>query len=83
LIGTEGSSPKIRLLPGGQTEAQKLFGEISAGGTPVKGTTYPGTLVDLPNGGGQVGFRLTSTSGPPTIDVRVPGLRIREIKFLP
>jgi hypothetical protein len=34
-------------------------------------------------GGGSIGLRPVSTSGPPTIDVRIPGLGIREIKFVP
>jgi hypothetical protein len=82
LIGQAGTSSGIRILQGGQTAAEALFGQLSKGGEIVKGTSYPGTLVRLP-GGGQVGFRPTSTSGPPTIDVNIEGLGIREIKFLP
>jgi hypothetical protein len=82
LIGEAGSSSSIRILPGGAAEAEALFGQLSTGGEVVKGTSYPGTLVRLP-GSGTVGFRPVSTSGPPTIDVKVNGLGIREIKFLP
>ncbi|HEX8701727.1 MAG TPA: hypothetical protein VF815_23060 [Myxococcaceae bacterium] len=82
LIGEEGSSPQVRILKGGLNEAQKLFEQLSAGGTPIQATTYPGTLVRLPTGG-TVGLRPVSTSGPPTIDVRIPGIGIREIKFTP
>jgi hypothetical protein len=82
LIGEEGSGPQIRIVKGSLSEAQKLFDQLSAGGTPIQGTTYPGTLVRLP-AGGTVGLRPVSTSGPPTIDVRVPGVGIREIKFSP
>ena len=39
-------------------------------------------VVELPNGGGIVKYRPTSTSGPPTIDVDIRGIGIREIKFL-
>ena len=76
-----GSSSRIRHLAGGQEEAEALFGQLRQSGTVVEGTKYPGTLIRLP-GGGQVGFRPVSTSGPPTIDVRIKGLGIREIKFL-
>lgn len=82
LIGSEGSSSQIRILKGGLTEAQRMFEQLSAGGAGVMGTTYPGALVRLP-GGGTIGLRSVSTSGPPTIDVRVPGIGIREIKFIP
>lgn len=82
LIGQAGTSSRIRILQGGQTEAEALFGQLSKDGQLVEGTSFPGTLIRLP-GGGQVGFRLRSTSGPPTINVSVDGLGIREIKFLP
>lgn len=82
LIGAEGSSPKIRIIKGGLRDAEKLFEQLSGSGTRVTGTSYPGSLVRLPNGG-TVGLRPSSTSGPPTIDVTVPGIGIREIKFLP
>jgi hypothetical protein len=82
LIGEEGSSPQIRIVKGSLREARQLFEQLSAGGTLLPGTTYPGTLVRLPTGG-TVGLRPVSTSGPPTIDVRIPGIGIREIKFIP
>jgi hypothetical protein len=82
LIGQAGSSSRIRILKGGQAEAEILFRRLSSGGELVRGTSYPGSLVRLP-GGGQVGFRPTSKSGPPTIDVFIEGIGIREIKFLP
>jgi hypothetical protein len=82
LIGSEGTSSQIRILKGGLSEAQGLFEQLSADGTPVTQSTYPGTLVRLPNGG-TIGLRPVSTSGPPTIDVRIPGIGIREIKFVP
>ena len=83
LIGRAGTSKKIRFLEGGATEAETLFKQLTAGGRAVEGSSYPGQLVDLP-GGGRIGFRPTSTSGPPTIDVMgVEGLSVREIKFIP
>lgn len=82
LIGTEGSSSKIRIIKGGLQEAEKLFEQLSGSGTRVTGSSYPGPLVRLPNGG-TVGLRSSSTSGPPTIAVTVQGIGIREIKFIP
>ncbi|MFB1484325.1 RHS repeat-associated core domain-containing protein [Corallococcus sp. RDP092CA] len=82
LIGQAGTSSQIRILQGGKAEAEALFGQLSKGGEVVAGSKYPGTLVRLPDGG-TVGFRPVSTSGPPTIDVTVKGLGIREIKFIP
>ncbi|WNG34029.1 hypothetical protein F0U61_10555 [Archangium violaceum] len=82
LIGSEGTSTQIRILKGGLSEARGLFDRLSVAGTVITETTYPGTLVRIP-GGGTIGLRPVSTSGPPTIDVRVPGIGIREIKFVP
>jgi hypothetical protein len=80
LIGEPGTSPRIRMLPGGPAEAEAMFHELSKGGKVITGTKYPGTRVSLPDGG-TIGYRSTSTSGPPTIDVAIDGLGIREIKF--
>jgi uncharacterized protein RhaS with RHS repeats len=87
LIGKALSSPKIRGLTGSTDEASQLYERLAKLGEPVDAASlakpYPGSLVDLP-GGGRVGFRSVSSSGPPTIDIMgVKGLGIREIKFLP
>ncbi|MDC0711101.1 hypothetical protein POL68_21710 [Stigmatella sp. ncwal1] len=82
LIGEAGSGPQVRIVKGSMHEAQDFFSRLSARGTLMQGTTYPGTLMRL-HTGGTVGLRPVSTSGPPTIDVRIPGIGIREIKFIP
>jgi len=82
LICRPGSSRRIRLLKGGAEEALTFFQRLSKGGRAVKNSSFPGTLIDLP-GGARVGFRPASTSDPPTIDVFVKGLGVREIKFIP
>lgn len=74
-IGTKGSKPSIRELPGGQKAADDLFDDLSVGGNPIIVPGYPGKLVDLP-GGGRVGLRPKSGSGEPTIDVNIPGIPI-------
>lgn len=81
LIGQAGSSSQVRLLQGGQAEAGQLFQQLSKGGETVKGTNYPGALMRIGEEA-TVGLRPTSKSGPPTIDVNIPGLNIREIKFI-
>ena len=80
-IGTEGSKASIREVSGGQKAADDLFEELTAGGQAVTVPTYPGKIVNLP-AGGRVGLRVASTSGEPTIDVDIPGIPIKKIKFV-
>lgn len=80
-IGTTGSDPSIREVPGGQTDAEDLFNDLAVGGNAVNVPTYPGRMLDLP-GGGRVGLRPKSKSGPPTIDVDIAGIPIKKIKFV-
>ena len=80
-IGQAGSNTGIRIVPGGLTAAQQLFDQLTVDGT-VLPSSYPGTLVSLPDDAGTVGLRMTGTSGDiPTIDVNIPGMNLREIKF--
>jgi len=88
-VGTSNSTKWV--LWGGGWNAEALGGTstwvapvlLSGACTrPLSSIAYPGPLVRLPNGG-TVGLRPSSTSGPPTIDVTVQGIGIREIKFLP
>jgi hypothetical protein len=69
------------VVPGGQVAAEALFDALTPGGIPVIMPTYPGQLVDLP-GVGRVGLRPVSESGEPTIDVDIPGIPIKKIKFV-
>ncbi len=81
-IGEPGDSSGVRIMPGGAQGAQEKFGEAvtALGGKIVDKPTYPGTAAELP-GGGFIGLRPESKSEPATIDVNVPGLGVREIKF--
>ncbi len=79
-LGQPGSSPDIREVPGGLNEAYDMFAELTNGATPVTDSTHP-NLFRLP-GGGTVGLRAVSKAGPPTIDVNIPGIPIRKIKFV-
>jgi hypothetical protein len=82
LVGEAGTSSRIRILQGGEAEARAFFEQLSRGGRVVEHPTFPGTMVELP-GGGLIRYRPVSTSGPPTIDVSIEGVGIREIKFKP
>jgi hypothetical protein len=79
-VGVPGTRPGIRELPGGMAAAQDMFDKLKAGGTPDTPPSYPGRRYKLP-GGGWVGLRPASKSGPPTIDVNIPGIPIDKIKF--
>jgi hypothetical protein len=80
-IGTKGSKESIREVPGGQRAADDLFDELTVGGKQVSVPTYPGKMVNLPSGG-RVGIRTKSKSGEPTIDLDIPGIPIKKIKFI-
>jgi hypothetical protein len=90
-IGVKATGPRasarLREVSGGRAEAERLFQELTQGGKDVTPTSYPGTLVELPNGRGIVGYRPASKSGPPTIDVNVVDaagqpIPIEKIKFI-
>jgi hypothetical protein len=81
LIGAKGNKSSIREVPGGERAANDLFDDLTTGGQLVTIPTYPGTMFDLP-GGGRVGLRPKSKSGEPTIDVDIPGVPIKKIKFV-
>ncbi len=83
-IGDEGSRPEIRELPGGRQGAQDMFDHLSKGGKVINDPDYPGTRVELPDGGGYVGFRPVSSpksGGAPTVDINVPGVPIDKLKY--
>jgi type II secretory pathway pseudopilin PulG len=52
-------------------EMQQLFDRLSAEGTPIRGSRYPGDIVELPDGT-RVGLRPVSRSGGETIDLFKP-----------
>jgi hypothetical protein len=90
-IGVKGTGPRasarLREVTGGQAEAERIFRELTQGGVDVTPAGYPGTLIQLPNGRGTIGYRPASRSGPPTIDVNVVDaagqpIPIEKIKFV-
>lgn len=81
------ASARLREVGGGQADAERLFRELTQGGTGVTPAGYPGTMIELPNGRGTVGYRPASKSGPPTIDVKAVDasgrpIPITKIKFV-
>jgi hypothetical protein len=81
------ASPRVREVPGGQAEAERLFQELTHGGKDVTPAGYPGTLIELPNGRGTIGYRPASKSGPATIDVKAVDaagqpIPIKKVKFV-
>lgn len=90
-IGVKGAGPRaparLREVTGGQTAAESVFQELSRGGKDITPVGYPGTLIELPNGRGIIGYRPASKSGPATIDVKVVDttgqpIPIKKIKFV-
>jgi hypothetical protein len=82
MIGQPGSSPCIRLTPGGVAAANQMFQELAQNGIDVTPPGHTGTLIEL-KGQGHVGYRaVSSKNGPPTIDVNLPGVaRIQKVEF--
>jgi hypothetical protein len=82
-IGVKGTgkraSARLREVPGGATEAERLFRALTQGGKDITPAGYPGTLIELPNGRGTVGYRPASKSGAPTIDVNAVDASGRQI----
>ena len=86
IIGKAGSNASIRELTGGMKAAQSYWSRlVTSGAKPILGSSYKGTLMQLPNGG-TVGFRTMMSRSPgttATIDVNVPGLFQGKLKFNP
>src|SRR5437868_4652955 len=90
-IGAKATGPyasaRLREVQGGPAEADDMFKELTHGGRDITPAGYPGTLVELPNGRGTIGYRPASKSGPPTIDVNAVDpagqpIPIEKIKFV-
>lgn len=85
LIGTAGTNKTIRMVTGGQEAALDMFKKlVRTTGATVSHKEGLDGFAQLA-GGGTLKYRAFSTfgAGLPTIDVTVPGLSIREIKFGP
>jgi len=72
-----GRSGRVKIVDSAD-ELVDVFGRLSRGGKSVEGTSYPGRMVELPDGT-RVGIRPGSTSGGPTIDIYFPGGGQRKI----
>jgi hypothetical protein len=74
-------------MRGGQAEAERILQELTQGGKDITRAGYPGTLIELPNGRGTIGYQPASKSGPPTIDVNAVDaagrpIPVEKIKFV-
>ncbi len=74
------SGSKVRRVSEDPIEAAVLFSVLKALGRRANLPTYPGRRVEIP-GLGYVGYRLSSKSGEPTIDVSVSIDGLRNVKF--
>ncbi len=64
-----------------KNESLKVFKELTKDGKLVN-NNYPGKMYIL-NDGTRIGYRPISTSGPPTIDIKLPEIADNiKIKFL-
>ena len=81
LVGRPGRGNGVRELPGGQAAAQELYDRLTKGGRDITPPRFPGKKIELPNGD-RIGYRPSSTSGPPTLDIEVKGVSSEKIKFL-
>jgi hypothetical protein len=84
-IGKAGTSDTIREISGDLSDARAMFGRLSRGGRVVAETSKL-TRVELP-GGGVVQLRTSMSALSPntaaTIDINIPGINIRKLKFNP
>jgi hypothetical protein len=80
-IGKRGRGDDVRELPGGLEAARSLFNYLRIGGQIMEKPDLDGTLVKLPGRAGYITFRPKSKSGPPAIDVNVPGIIFDKIHF--
>lgn len=79
-MGRASRSPGIREVEGGGDAATALFNELRGGNAAFE--VRPGVFVSQVEGGGNVTLRLSSKSGPPTVDVHGVADGVRKIKFV-
>jgi hypothetical protein len=87
-IGVRGTgrraNARLREVKGTAVDAEAMFKDLIAfpGATDITPPGYLGKLFQIP--GGVVGYRPASkNSGPPPIDVNIPGIPIDKVKFVP
>ena len=79
--GKSGTSDRIRLFQGGQNEAMQIFKKLSKDGKLVH-STQSLTIYKLSDDT-HIIYRSISTSGPPTIDIKLSGTKNHiKLKFL-
>ena len=79
-IGSAGSSSRIRMLSGGGAEAEKFYLRLARGGKAIEAPRYAGKMVEVARGV-RVGYRPSSVSGPPTVDLFIGDAYVK-FKFI-
>jgi hypothetical protein len=67
------------------SDALDLFDSLTQGGSIKQSTTYPGLSIIRPDGG-TVSIRTEASRSPGTavtVDIQIPGIPIKKIKFNP
>jgi len=83
-VGNAGQNGRIRVVTGGLAEAESMFSKLAQGGTIVD-QNIKLVRVELPSGG-FVQLRTEMSKSPgvvATIDVDIPGISIKKVKFNP
>lgn len=80
-IGTPGRGYNVRELREGTKAAGELFDYLSVGGTVYRSESNL-TIIKLPGKSSFVTYRPVSTSGPPAIDINIPGIRFMRLHFV-
>jgi HK97 family phage portal protein len=84
-LGQAGTSGTIREVQGTAQDAQTFFDQLTQGGTLLPDSSYTGVRMNLSNGG-TASIRNISAASPntaATIDVEIPNIPIKKIKFNP
>lgn len=79
-IGEPGNGRRVRILNGGDKAARRLYKQLGRGGKSDTPPNYPGEGTRLPNGD-WIGYRPSSKSKLPTVDVKVEGVDFTKIHF--
>jgi uncharacterized protein YukE len=84
LVGTrrKGSGVNVHALPDDLAHAHAYYERLRSSGVDVTPADYPagGSLTELPDGT-RIGFRPASSSGPPTLDFKIPERGQFKLKF--
>jgi hypothetical protein len=82
-VGRPKPDQDVRLLPGGESAATKLFERLTAGAKNVTPKNFPGVMRKLPDGT-TITYRFPDAhGGAPTILLKAAGVPFHRIEFPP